>query len=557
MPTVPAAIQTALDSRSTTLATCWYAKMRDGTELGFTEHDQDITYYNADISPNTIVYQANTGALASERENSADLAVDNSELSTPLKSGGLTFDAAERGDYDGMTIKIFMIDWRTPSNGIIKMQHGILGELKRDNELFMAELRSLAQLYNTRTGKRIMPVCDAVFGDSNCKFSAEALIDTASITAVIDERTFTIAHSGSNYPNKYTNGLVDFTSGEMAGKKFDVQTFDYATNIIKLQETPPKPIQIGDTFNIHVGCDKTFATCRDIFKNHFNFQGFPYVPTGDTIYKISIGDQPLQASVSGSSEFDGGLLGEYTSAGFQREFSATDYQVDPASGITLQLPNNYKTVAQTVGLPLSTLIVEGVSEFLPTDSDITLSYNVEGPLNVGAKLSNYKNTGKYIIGIGFNNYSSKQVKVKPTISVVSASGNNHWRTGSILKTGDVLEVWNSVAYTDSPNIGMSYYMNETESAKLSILLDLDANKIFIKDHYRGWWNDETPFVAGSGIALNMASRNEPVTVAVMPFVSDLDGVFVASMYQTGYAFNLTQDELRELALLGYTGWDLS
>ena len=42
MRSVPAALQSKLDSGATTLAQCWVVRRRDGAVVGFTDHDRDL-----------------------------------------------------------------------------------------------------------------------------------------------------------------------------------------------------------------------------------------------------------------------------------------------------------------------------------------------------------------------------------------------------------------------------------------------------------------------------------------------------------------------------------
>ena len=44
MKNLSSALQAHLDSGATTLAWCWRLTRRDGTRLGFTDHDRDIAF---------------------------------------------------------------------------------------------------------------------------------------------------------------------------------------------------------------------------------------------------------------------------------------------------------------------------------------------------------------------------------------------------------------------------------------------------------------------------------------------------------------------------------
>ena len=58
------------------------------------------------------------------------------------------------------------------------------------------------------------------------------------------------------------------------------------------------PVILGDTFEVVVGCDRSFATCRDRFANVENFGGFPHMPGND--FALSYPNQ--------GSDNDGGRL---------------------------------------------------------------------------------------------------------------------------------------------------------------------------------------------------------------------------------------------------------
>jgi hypothetical protein len=42
------------------------------------------------------------------------------------------------------------------------------------------------------------------------------------------------------------------------------------------------PVDVGDEFQLLPGCDRTLATCTNVFNNSAHFGGFPYIPTPET-----------------------------------------------------------------------------------------------------------------------------------------------------------------------------------------------------------------------------------------------------------------------------------
>jgi hypothetical protein len=42
------------------------------------------------------------------------------------------------------------------------------------------------------------------------------------------------------------------------------------------------PVAAGDQFQLLPGCNRTLATCTNVFNNAVHFGGFPYIPTPET-----------------------------------------------------------------------------------------------------------------------------------------------------------------------------------------------------------------------------------------------------------------------------------
>ncbi len=70
MKALPPALQAHLSGGVTTLCYCWRVTRHDGTVMGFTEHDRDVTAAGT-------TFQAGSGFTASRIEQSLGLAVDN------------------------------------------------------------------------------------------------------------------------------------------------------------------------------------------------------------------------------------------------------------------------------------------------------------------------------------------------------------------------------------------------------------------------------------------------------------------------------------------------
>lgn len=76
--------------------------------------------------------------------------------------------------------------------------------------------------------------------------------------------------------NYWLSGKITFTSGDNNGLVMDIKA-SHSTGRLVFWEPMPFPIRVGDTYSVHTGCDKTVATCRDIYSNIDNHRGFPYL----------------------------------------------------------------------------------------------------------------------------------------------------------------------------------------------------------------------------------------------------------------------------------------
>lgn len=160
MKTIPAALQTHLDSRSTTLAAMWIVTATNGTVKRFTDHDIDITYSGD-------VYSSVSGYVPSNIRSTDTTSVDNLDIKGLLSSIGITRDDLQGGVYDNAAVRLFSINYESPSDGEIKHKIGNLGEVKTADD-FVAEFRSLSQALQQVIGSQYSPDCRYDLGDGLC-----------------------------------------------------------------------------------------------------------------------------------------------------------------------------------------------------------------------------------------------------------------------------------------------------------------------------------------------------------------------------------------------------
>ncbi len=274
MKTLPAGLQAHLDSNATTMCYCWRIKRKDTVVLGFTDHDNDLTFDGT-------TFKASTGFEATELQSSLGLAVDNVDVISGFDSAAITEADLNAGRYDDADVEIFWVNWADVTQRTYRLV-GSLGEIKQSGVSFTAELRSLAHRLNQKVGRTYQRTCDAVFGDTRCKINRATYTYSGTVTSSASAKSIKASGLSALATDWLSRGVLKWTSGPNAGQSFDVKIHT-APDIIELWTPCPFAPVVGNTFTIVAGCKQDLATCRDKYNNVANFQGFPHMPGTDVI----------------------------------------------------------------------------------------------------------------------------------------------------------------------------------------------------------------------------------------------------------------------------------
>lgn len=279
MKTLPAGMQDDLDSGATTHCHCWRLVRTDAVVLGFTDHDNDLTFGGT-------TYEASSGFTASAVEQSVGLSVDNMDVTGALQSGKLTDADLAAGLWDNADITVYRVDWTDVTKRVILLK-GSIGEVSRSTINFSAEVRSLAHALNQTTGRMYTSQCDANLYDSRCSVDPSNFTKSGQVDSVLSSRAFNcndpaIFNRATNYFNR---GLITWNTGHNAGFSMEIKSSIQlaATTVITLWEPMPFAIETGDSFTARAGCDKSAEVCLVKFNNMINFRGFNRIPGNDRI----------------------------------------------------------------------------------------------------------------------------------------------------------------------------------------------------------------------------------------------------------------------------------
>ena len=274
---------------ATTLCHCWKVIRQDGTIMGFTDHDCDVVV-------NTIPYLANTGLDGTKIEQSLGLSTGGMELNGALTADRLSADDLINGLYDNATIEYWLVNWADVTQKLL-LDLGSVGQVKRGEHAFVAEMRGLAHLFDQETGRIFQKCCSANLGDAKCGVSLDGAAYTTSDHILTTDGATLLTTSLSAYADGwFSNGKLTFLSGANAGSVVTIKSDSLAHGVHSLELWVPlaAPLAVGDAMTVVAGCDKTFETCRTQFSNATNFRGFPHMPGNDLVFSyVSSSDTNL------------------------------------------------------------------------------------------------------------------------------------------------------------------------------------------------------------------------------------------------------------------------
>lgn len=274
-----AGLKAHLATGVTTTCRCWALGRQDGVVLGFTDHDRDLVFDGID-------FRAGTGLSALAVQQTTGLAVDNTEAVGALSDAAITEADIDAGRYDGAEVRAWLVNWQSVAERQLQFR-GAIGELRRKDGAFEAELRGLTEALNRPLGRVYQKPCSAVLGDGNCRFD----LDTPGYATerpadeIEERRVFRFAALEGFAADWFRHGVLRVKTGAAGGLigliKRDRQEAD--ARVIELWHPLRAAIEAGDLLRLEAGCDKRFETCRLKFNNILNHQGFPDIPGDDWV----------------------------------------------------------------------------------------------------------------------------------------------------------------------------------------------------------------------------------------------------------------------------------
>lgn len=276
---------------ATTLCHVWRLTRRDGAVLGFTDHDVDLVV-------DGVAYAARCGFDAAETESALGLSVAATEVAGALTGEALSEADLANGLYDGARVERWLVDWSDPSQRLALDVHD-LGEVRRTQDAFTVELRSLVHHLDQEVGRVYSGACSAEFADARCGVSAALWSAATTVLAGSSAGRLRLAPTGLS-AQALALGVLTVTSGAQAGARRRLRACGLRDGALEATLWTPFAAapETGAAATLTAGCDKRFETCRDRFANAVNFRGFPHIPGADYV---------LRYAAPGDPGADGGL----------------------------------------------------------------------------------------------------------------------------------------------------------------------------------------------------------------------------------------------------------
>lgn len=166
MRDIPDEMAARIESGAARLCHVWRLERTDGTVLGFTDHDRDLTL-------DGLVCGAGSGWTAGAVESAVGLTAGVASAAGALDDDAITEADVAAGLYDGATVELWRADWSEPRLRV-RLWRATLTRIRYAAGAFVAELEGPLAKLEPVVGRTYGRMCDARLGDARCGVAAPA-----------------------------------------------------------------------------------------------------------------------------------------------------------------------------------------------------------------------------------------------------------------------------------------------------------------------------------------------------------------------------------------------
>lgn len=160
MRDIPGEMAARIESGAARLCHVWRLKRADGTVMGFTDHD-------GDLSVDGVVCRAGSGWTAGAGDSAVGLSAGSASAAGALDDAAISEAAVAAGAYDGAKVELWRVDWSEPALKV-RLWTGTMARIQRQDGAFVAELEGPLARLERVVGRTYGRMCDARLGDSRC-----------------------------------------------------------------------------------------------------------------------------------------------------------------------------------------------------------------------------------------------------------------------------------------------------------------------------------------------------------------------------------------------------
>jgi uncharacterized phage protein (TIGR02218 family) len=200
---------------------------------------------------------------------------------TDLIGATLFLQAAWTGQFDGCLLQVERAffgagGWGDTTPGTVVLFAGRVSDVDCSRTGIAMSCKSHLELLDIPMPRRLWQAqCNHVFGDAMCQFVRAGL----AVYFLAGAGSTTTGITGAPVTaTPFAAGTITAMIGANAGQARTIYGFNSGGSVtVKLAFL--SPVSEGDQFQLLPGCDRSLATCTNVFNNAVHFGGMPFIPT--------------------------------------------------------------------------------------------------------------------------------------------------------------------------------------------------------------------------------------------------------------------------------------
>ncbi|PCI88966.1 MAG: hypothetical protein COB24_00370 [Hyphomicrobiales bacterium] len=246
--------------------------------LFLTDHDRSILFLEDDYLPDENLQVA-------PAKFSRNLLDDAFEISTFIDDNALSYGLIEADHLQDAQFCLYQVNWHMPEEYNL-LKQGVVGDVYIEDARVKLSLHGIAKPLEKSHNRLLQERCDAQFGDDRCNIDTGLSVyhKSGQISLLKSSHSFEVELPSGIETGYFDGGSLEWQSGEntdLGVEKLRIARqykLSETTHSITLHSDMKHPIALEDELKLIVGCDKSFATCRDRFANSVEFRGFDHMP---------------------------------------------------------------------------------------------------------------------------------------------------------------------------------------------------------------------------------------------------------------------------------------